>query len=190
MIFFWVLQVLVGQFGKKSERQRSVSLLPTADELPGSGWFSRRPLSWRIGAFRRNPVARRAWKKGLFAAERGYRQPQPGDAIKFHIFRYASIDDAREAARSMQSREITSQSVSVRNERKVEGRSIEGISEAQFIEREVQAKSGLGKNWTFYGAAGPVVISINASGLGDFWSWEKIYPIVEQLVAKVERSGA
>jgi hypothetical protein len=182
-----LLQVLAGQIGSKEERNASVSLLLTADEFPYPDWTLSKTMSWRIGAFDSDPVRRRAWKLGLFTAVRGYRQPQTEEHLRIQVFRLASALDAQALTRTVRSREIIRPNTTVLDEREVAGPAIAGISEAQFVESEVETRVGTGRNRRLYGAVDSVALIVNGSGLLDFWSWDKVHSIAVQLVTKVQK---
>jgi hypothetical protein len=183
-----LLQLAAGQFGKKVQRDASVSLLLNADEFPYTDWIPSRTMSWRIGAFDSDPERRRAWKLGLFTAVRGFRQPETEEHLRIQVFRLSSASDAEAIARRFRAREIRRPGTTLLDEREVAGPLIPGLTESQFVESDIKIKIGTGSSWRVYGAVDSVALIVNASGLQDFWSWEKVHPVVVRSVIKVQGS--
>lgn len=177
------------QFGKRSERKRSLSILMNQAELPGQGWRVVDERTWRSGSIGpRSDAAVRSLKAGGVIAWRSFGQKEPPRGVWIQVGPYGTVEDAESAVPELFSRSIKSSRFEgrVSEEKSIVDISIPGVAHAAFIEQSIEGTSVGPRNSKYVvGSVSQYVFGIGCTGRADGWPWAEVLVLASLQADKV-----
>jgi hypothetical protein len=177
----WVFRFLLGQLGRRSDRQRTFGMVLAAEEIPGSGWtaLSHRTTRTVYVPFATNPPrATTAWAK--------FRQEPEGRRLALHVFRFDSEESARKYVASWRSDTVHDPRVRSVAERKLTGIEILGTSTCEALEREDVRADVHGFHQSIACSTDCVTLLAVGSAIGSTFSMADLTNITTVQVSKIQ----
>jgi hypothetical protein len=177
-----------GQFGKRSERERSLSMLLAPDELAGSGWNIRTERSWRVGMDdQRDPASLRARRSGAFTAIRIFEQEGSSSWVIVKVIPMVSSEDALLVPPESNITLMTGpkSNVVIDTERSIDLDLDLGLGNMKATELTASESPKVANYKFVVGTVDHVRAAICCSGLDEGWSWPEIQTITTVQVGKI-----
>jgi len=173
--------LLLGRFGRRSERTEAASYLLDGTEVPGQGWTTSREGSYRSvrRPFNGEPPLR------CVGASRNFRQGTRYLFIALTVMDRA--DDAMLMIQRARTDFIRKPQVAVIAEREMSGFVLPTIEDAQVYEKETTRGSLHGHLRWVTGRVDSVVLAVQASGSQGDWEWDEAMRIATFQAEKVAR---
>lgn len=177
------------QWGSKSKRDYTRSMLIELSDLPGEGWMLLGERVWRTGIFGLpSDIWRRARSVGAFTAVRSYEQSTPSRWVLIKVSPVASVQDAEDIVPTLVSLSAPNPKarVAVISEGLVTDVSVAGISNPWVYEQSTRGMpQGPTSSRYVSGNIDHVAILVACSGYLDAWPWEEVSSIAARQAAKV-----
>jgi hypothetical protein len=178
-------QLLIGQIGRRSEKARSLAMLVTVTDLPGSGWKKVAESGWRNGITSLRPVSRRAYGAGGFVALRRFSQQDPRRNLLVEVLPMANSEDAEYQVRNGRSTLLRNPADFCVEEREIEGVEVQGLVDPLIWEDVYDRRGQRGHHYNVYGRIENIAFLVQGSFLGDGWLWSDFLPVAVSQARKI-----
>jgi hypothetical protein len=179
-------QLLLGQIGRRSEKKRSLAMLLTTSDLPGTGWSQIGQSGWRSGTGSvRGPVSRRAHKSGTFTALRRFRDEE-SRGLFIQVMPMPTSEDAESQVRQGRFALMSNRGVVRLEEQEVLGVDVPGVVSSVLWEHLNTRGNVRGYQRFIYERVDNIAILISGSASGDGWAWNDLVPIATAQAMKVQ----
>jgi hypothetical protein len=182
------LQIALGQIGRSSERKRSLDMLVTTADLPGSGWRQGQEIAWRSGIGSKSaPTARRAYKSGSFTALRRFWKDDPPLGLFVQLIPVATCEDAEYEVRNVRRALVPNRKRDLVRESENEVGTIDtpGV-ENPLVWEHLNARDDRRGYERFVSArVENVTFLVSAAAWGDGYSWDSLGAIVSAQATKI-----
>lgn len=168
------MQYFFAQFGKNRERNRSLEMLLSRDELPWTGWEDKGTKSWRTGTGDvTSKSLKRAHEMGSFSAARSFGHADSSGWLVIEVRPYATSDEADTEVPNLQARllPIPKSQNSVTEERVIEDQVIAGVNRTYMFEQMVEGELGSGMMMYVVGSVDQILFTVIRSGRSGTWEW-------------------
>ena len=173
-------QFLRSQIGRPAKRRRSLSMLLTATELPGSGWRTLGEVATRMGMHNTlGDISRRCRESGEYMALRRFRQDDPPRGLFLQVGPYPSQADAAQAISILGTSDsgMRWEGVNRLAERTGTGIDVPNVPDVRTWEYHTQRDELRGYQRFVQGRVENVVFVVSGSASEPGWAWDDLVTI-------------
>jgi hypothetical protein len=184
-------QYLLAQFGHRSQRRLTLSMMLEASDLPEVGWSQYDQKCWRTGKMSAtNSRHIRAREVGTYTGLRTYWHPATQRVIAAKVAPMASVIDAEAEVPGwgLHLMKRPDREGTVSEEIQIDNLEVPDLPNALLTKSVISGPSGTSTMRNVRGNIDRVIFALGCSALDGGLDWQEVFRVVQIQVMKIERT--